>query len=309
LIFSASRRTDIPAFYGEWFLGRLRAGEIMSRNPVNPRQITRFIFTPGDIEGIVFWTKDPRNFMKYLDEVDSMGYRYYFQFTVTAYGKDMEPGIDKEGIPGAFIRLSERIGSDRVIWRYDPILVNQRYSVGFHAEHFGRLAEKLHRYTEKCVISFVDPYGFLAEDFRDYDISEPSAREIEELAAGIRGIAGSLSPGLTVASCCEGGGLARYGIGGNKCIDDELIARISGRPGKYKKDPSQRRGCGCTASRDIGAYHTCPHGCRYCYAKRGEAGPYRRDSPLLCGVVDPERDRVNTVILGGARDKEVRQGF
>jgi hypothetical protein len=239
--------------------------------------------------------------MKHLDDVDSLGYRYYFQFTLTPYGNDIEPDIKKDAVSAAFIELSERIGRERVIWRYDPVLVNEKYSPGFHADHFGAMAEKLHPYTKKCVISFVDAYGFLADSFREHAVSTPSPGQIEDIATQISGIAHSLPGGLEVASCCEKADLAEYGIGRSKCIDDELIARISGRPGKYKKDPSQRRGCGCTESRDIGTYNTCLHGCVYCYARRGRmtARRYGRDSPLLCDTVDPVNDRIKTIDLRG----------
>jgi hypothetical protein len=190
--------------------------------------------------------------------------------------------------------LSDRIGKEKVIWRYDPIIINKRYTADFHADKFGFLAEKLHRHTEKCVISFVDNYWFLENAFHAAGIEEANAARLEETAIGLREIANRFSPELTLASCCEKAGLARYGIPANKCIDDALISRITGKTIKPKKDKSQRAGCGCTESRDIGAYNTCLHDCIYCYARRGRQreapSPPGPRSPLLCDTIDPTRD-------------------
>jgi hypothetical protein len=279
LIISASRRTDIPAFYGECFMGRIREQKVLVRNPMNPRQITEIDLAPENIDGIVFWTKDPKKLLPHLDELDRRGYAYYFQFTLTPYGNTIERHVpEKAEIIKTFIELSERIGKEKVIWRYDPIILNDTLTAEYHAEAFERLCEKLHGYTEKCVISFVDAYGFL-------NIPEPSAEACTLAARKLSAAADACH--LPLASCCEKIDLAGYHIAHNKCIDDELINRLRGsvREGavKYKKDAGQRKECGCTASRDIGAYSTCAHGCVYCYAKRGKPrGAYDPASPNLC---------------------------
>jgi hypothetical protein len=300
LIFSASRRTDIPAFFGEWLLERLRRGELAVRNPMNNRQVTHFKFDPGSIDCIVFWTKNPAAFMKRLHEIDELGYKYYFQFTITPYGTDIEQHIDKEHILDTFIRLSEKTGRHRVIWRYDPIIINERYSVGFHADQFGKMAEKLCNYTEKCVISFVDEYTFLSDSLRKYGIAELTPLQIESLAGQISRTLHALSSTITLSTCCEKAELGTYGIRHNRCIDGELIAQITGVQKNYGKDPSQRPECGCIPSRDIGTYNTCPHGCVYCYAGRGtkkDAGACNRDSLVLCDTIDTARDTVRVVDL------------
>jgi hypothetical protein len=298
LIFSASRRTDIPAFFGEWFLERLRCGDVAARNPVNTRQITRFTFNPACVDCIVFWTKNPAPFMKYLDSIDELGYAYYFQFTITPYEKDLEQNLDKRGITDTFIRLSERIGRDRVVWRYDPVIINDRYPVSFHVDRFCGMAEQLCGHTEKCVISFVDGYRFLADAMRRYGITELQPQHIESLAGQICRALDALPSRITIAACCEKIDLAEYGIQRNACVDGELITRITGVRREYRKDPSQRAGCRCVQSRDIGAYSTCRHTCVYCYAGRGKkGGAYDRDSPLLCDSVDAANDTVKLVDL------------
>ncbi|GHT99330.1 hypothetical protein FACS1894142_6790 [Spirochaetia bacterium] len=279
MIISASRRTDIPAFYGEWFMRRLREQRVLVRNPMNPEQISEIDLTPENIDGIVFWTKDPKRLLPHLDELDRLGYAYYFQFTLTPYDKTIEPHVaDKSEIIKTFTELSDRIGKERVIWRYDPIILSDTLTVEHHADAFETLCEKLHAYTEKCVISFVDAYSFL-------NIQELSADACSLLAQKLSAIADAY--GLPLASCCEKIDPAEYHIAHNKCIDDELINRIRGSIHKsaitYKKDRGQRKECGCAASRDIGAYNTCDHGCVYCYAKRGKhRGWYDPASPILC---------------------------
>jgi hypothetical protein len=266
VIISASRRSDIPAFHGEWFMECLRAGEALVKNPVNSR-LSRIDLSPGAVDCFVFWTKNPAPFLPFLDELDNRGYPYYFQFTLTPYGRDLEPNLpEKEALLDTFCRLSDRLGRGRVIWRYDPIVLNPRYDVSFHAGQFERFCRVLGGKTEKCVISFVDRYGFLKKNFEELGLRELTAPEMA-------GIAGTLAPlaerrGLALASCCEEADLGPWGIGRNKCVDEELINRLFGLNLAYKKDPGQREHCRCCASRDIGSYHSCLHGCRYCYAAR-----------------------------------------
>jgi DNA repair photolyase len=267
MIISASRRTDIPAFWGDWFMECLRAGEVFVTNPVNRTQVSRVSLAPEQVDCIVFWTKNPAGFLRHLDELDRRGYRYYFQFTLTPYGRDIEPNLpEKSALLAAFCELSDRIGKERVMWRYDPILLNPAYTLRYHAEQFEQFAAALSGKTEKCVISFIDTYGFLKKTFAELGIREP---ELDEM----RGLAGLLRPlarnyGLSLASCCEKVDLSPYGIGKNKCVDDELIKRLFGLDLRYKKDPGQRGECCCMVSRDIGSYRSCLHGCRYCYAAR-----------------------------------------
>ena len=158
MIISASRRTDIPTYYSEWFINRVRDGYLYVRNPMNIHQISKITLSPNVIDGIVFWTKNPIPMMQYLDELNN--YAYSFQFTVNAYGKDVEVNVPNKNdvIIPAFRKLSNRIGRDRVIWRYDPILLTEKYTMDYHVNYFNELAKRLSGYTHKCVISFVDLY-------------------------------------------------------------------------------------------------------------------------------------------------------
>ena len=148
MLISASRRTDIPHYYAQWMLRRLEAGEVFTRNPMNPRQLHRVPLSPEEIDCIVFWTKDPRSLMERLDKIDRLGYRYYFQFTLTPYPPELEPGLpDKPALLDAFIRLRQRIGRALVVWRYDPIILNEVFSIQWHQKQFTAYCQRIAPYT------------------------------------------------------------------------------------------------------------------------------------------------------------------
>ena len=189
MIISASRRTDIPAFYSEWFFNRIKEGFLYVKNPMNTHQVSRIDLSPEVVDCIVFWTKNPEPIIDDLDKLEK--YKYYFQVTVSGYGKDVEPGIpDKnEVIIPAFKRLSEKIGKKKVIWRYDPILLNQKYTIDYHAKAFSKIAEELEGFTERVVISFVDLYSKTLRNTKDLNIREPNSKEMFDIASKISAIA------------------------------------------------------------------------------------------------------------------------
>lgn len=285
MILSVSRRTDVPAFFSEWFFNRLKEGYVLTRNPMNFHQVSRISLSPEATEGIVFWTKDPSPMLPRLDEL--AGYSYYFHFTLNPYGPDVEPGVpvkESRAVP-AFRELAEKIGSGRVVWRYDPVFSVEERGLEYHVENFARLARLLKGYTEKCVFSFLDLYPSITAK-----LSAAGIRPLgdnEKLAFAENAAKAAAENGMKLESCAEGAGLEKFGIGKSRCIDGELLERISGRPLKYRKDPGQRPECGCAASVDAGAYGTCKAGCLYCYAGKGRPGPHDPASPLLAGAVVP----------------------
>jgi len=261
MILSASRRTDIPAFYSEWLLNRLHAGFVLTRNPINHAQVSKIILNPDVVDCIVFWTKDPLNMLDKLDAIDKLGYKYYFQFTLTPYDKSVENGLrDKEEIMKTFCELSTRIGKDKVIWRYDPIILNEIFDFAFHKKQFSRLCSRLGKFARQCIISFVDMYPKLRTDI----LREISMNDMIELAEMISSTAKDF--GITVKACCEKSFLHKYGIEQANCIDKALVESICGYSLDLKRDKNQRDLCGCYESVDIGAYNTCKNGCIYCYA-------------------------------------------
>lgn len=292
MILSVSRRTDIPAFYAEWFFQRIREGFLYVRNPMNPRQVSRIGLSPEVVDCIIFWSKNPAPMLERLDELRE--YPFYFQFTLTGYGRDIEPGLPdkRKEVIGTFQKLSEKVGKERVVWRYDPILVNDRYTMEYHWKAFEEIAGCLKGYTEKVVISFVDFYAKTLRNTKDLYIKSLSREEMREIAEGMAQIAKSC--GLVIETCAEQINLQDVGIRHGSCIDKKRIEKIAGCSLSVEKDKNQREACGCCESIDVGAYNTCRNGCRYCYANYHEEqvrkciACYDVDSPLLCGRIEPE---------------------
>lgn len=289
MILSVSRRTDIPAFYSDWFFNRLDDGYVLVRNPMNIHQVSRILLLPDVVDCIVFWSKNPQPMLSRLSEIEK--YHYYFQFTLNAYGLDLEEKMPplSERI-ATFKTLAERIGPDRVIWRYDPIIVTDIYSVQYHIEQFEQLARELHSYTKRCTISFVDVYRKLQSNFRRLEIRENSNEEMLSIATSLSRIC--KEQGITLETCAEKMDLSFLGIEHAHCIDEKLISSIIGEKIDVSKDKNQRAECGCVSSIDIGQYNTCPNGCAYCYANYNTSLTERnyRDhdpkSPLLIGSIE-----------------------
>lgn len=292
MIISVSRRTDIPTYYSQWFINRIKEGYVYVRNPMNIHQISKISLSPNVVDGIVFWTKNPIPMMSYLDELKD--YAYYFQFTVNSYGKDIEPNVPTKSdtIIPAFRELSNRIGADRVIWRYDPILLTEKYTIDYHVNYFSELAKRLSGYTNKCVISFVDLYRNTQSHLKELNILPLGDSEMYELAERLVEIADKNN--LMVESCAEKINLEQFGVQHGHCIDCALFEKILSCKMKLSKDKNQRPECGCMESIDIGAYNTCNNGCRYCYANFSKktvvknTGLHNPNSPLLFGEVMPD---------------------
>ena len=264
MIISVSRRTDIPAFYADWFYNRLRAGYVLVRNPMNLHSVSKVRLTADVVDGFVFWTKNPLPMARRLDELAA--YPYYFQFTLTGYEADIEPGVpDKRRVlVPAFKDLAVRIGKKRVIWRYDPIFFSVKYTPQYHLACFEALAAELHNSTERCVISFMDSYRNTKRNAQQLGAIESSSEELYDFAGQLARIAAKY--GLKLQTCAESMDLTALGITPSACIDKALLEGIGGFKLDVKKDANQRAECCCAASIDIGAYNTCPGGCLYCYA-------------------------------------------
>ncbi|MBN1561143.1 DUF1848 domain-containing protein [candidate division KSB1 bacterium] len=265
MILSASRRTDIPAFYSTWFLNRIQAGYLLVRNPFRPKSVSRILLNPGSIDCIVFWSKNPAPLMPHLHLLDDPGYRYYFQFTLTPYDAEIEINLPpKRNLVSTFIELSILLGKERVIWRYDPILLTNTIDIDYHISHFAALADSLAGLTSKCIISFYDPYKRCANNMRPLQPLPLDDRTMRTIAAALQEIAARCN--LQLETCAEKIDLSSLGILPARCIDDRLIAALCGRYLHIGKDKYQRPACGCVSSVDIGAYDSCLHHCRYCYA-------------------------------------------
>jgi len=300
MIISASRRTDIPTYYSDWFLNRIKEGFVYVRNPVNIHQIGKIALTPDVVDGIVFWTKNPLPIINRLDELKD--YIYYFQFTLNAYGKDVEPNVPPKNnvIIPAFQKLSRKIGKDRVIWRYDPIFFNEVYTPEYHLKYFKMLVDRLKGYTEKCTVSFLDFYRKTKKNTSQLKITVPTLEQKEALLRQFYEI--SETAGIHIDTCAEDIDLRKFGITGACCIDKERLERLGGYKLNIKKDKNQRPKCGCIESIDIGAYDTCKNGCLYCYANYSQDtvsknhSLHNPNSPILFGnITDIDLIKVRNV--------------
>ncbi len=283
MILSASRRTDIPAFYADWFLRRMSEGYLLVRHPRNPHLLSRVALSPETVDAVVFWTKDPAPMREYLPAWEAYGIPYIFQFTLTPYGADLEPRVrQKERVLETFQRLAERLGPDRVLWRYDPVILNREWTMARHEEAFAVLCRRLHGYTQQCTISFVDLYAGIRPAVKAGLLRAVTPEEMARLAAFFA--REGKKEGIRVCACCEKMDLRPYGVLPASCIDQRLLERVCGCSLRGRQANGQRPGCGCMDSVDIGAYGTCRHGCIYCYAAcSGFRGPHFPDSPLLVG--------------------------
>lgn len=287
MILQTGMRTDIPAFYTPWFLNRLRAGFVLVRSPYAPQRVTRYSLSPQVVDLIGFCTKNPGPMLPHLDALRPYAGQYWF-VTLTPYGRDIEPNVPPKDQVLADIRaLSAAVGPEAVAWRYDPILLDGTYTVERHLAEFARMAAALEGAVETCVISFLDLYKKVQRNF-------PEARAVPKpqrllLGRELAGIA--KSHGMTLKACGEGDELAAYGVDCAGCMtlaayEHALHARLTPPPGAVH--PS-RKECACYLGGDIGAYDSCGHLCRYCYAN-ADAAAVRRNmrrhdpaSPFLIG--------------------------
>jgi hypothetical protein len=292
MIVSASRRTDIPAFYTPWLLRRLQEGYALVRNPVNTRLVYHVPISAGETRCIVFWTKNPTALAGHLGELEDSGIPFYFLFTLTGYGPELERNLpDKKEVLRTFLTLARRLGPERVVWRYDPILFTTEYSTSVHLRLFAGLARQLAGATQACIVSFLTMYNKCRRNLASFELTEVTLAGKTDLVRGLQAVAAPLDIRLTSCASAE---MVSAGVPAGSCIDDLLISRISGEQFTGRKDRSQRDSCLCVESADIGAYDTCTHHCLYCYANSNYQTALRRrrlhdpQSPLLYGRLGEE---------------------
>ena len=289
MIFSASRRTDIPSFYADWLFRRLEEGCVAVRH--DARRVTRYVFSRPDVDCLALWTKNPLPLLPRLDDLRQ--WPCVFQFTLTAYGKEMEPGLpDRAARLDAFRELAAAFGPERMVWRYDPLLLGGPYTVAWHVSRFEDLARRLRGCARTCVISFLDWYPKIRGRIEALGVRETPPAERRTLGAGLA--AAARANGFRLCACAEGGELEAFGIRAAGCLSRELVEGAAGRSLELGSS-RQRPLCRCVASGDIGAYGTCGNACAYCYANGedtlapGRASPlHEADSPLLVGRPSPK---------------------
>ena len=295
MIIQTGNRTDIPAFYSQWFTNRLREGFALARNPFNPVSVTRYRLDPSVVDLIVFCTKNPGPLLRQGDWDLLNRYHQYWFVTITPYGKDIEPNVpEKTEVMESFRSLSRIVGADCMCWRYDPILIDEIWTVERHIKEFSAMCRKLEGSTHTCVISFIDLYEKVRRNF-------PQARTVPfetqmDLTASLVKIAAR--HGMIIKPCGEDKRLAITGADCSGCMTQKTFEKAIGQNINLPPNPNNRKECACYITNDIGQYNTCGHLCRYCYAN-ADAGTVRRnmkmhdpESPLLVGLPRPE-DRIH----------------
>ncbi|MDE7445860.1 MAG: DUF1848 domain-containing protein [Lachnospiraceae bacterium] len=291
MILNTGSRTDIPAFYSDWFYNRIKAGYVLSRNPYYPAQITKYLLDPENVDVLVFCTKNP---LPMLERISLLSAFDLFWFvTITPYGKEIEPYVPpKEQVITYFQQLSALVGRNRTSWRYDPIFITDKYSVDYHIEQFRQMAEALSGYTDQCVVSFIDLYEKTKRNF--WGIRSVTREDQIKLIDAFSEIA--KKNGLQVHLCCENAELVRENVDADGCMSKAVLEKALGcklnvPQKKMARKKMARKECACLLGADIGAYNTCGHGCLYCYANYDRETVVKNRklhnafSPLLIGEV------------------------
>lgn len=294
MIIQTGNRTDIPAFYTEWFANRLQEGFVLVRNPFNPQSITRYSLDPAVVDLIVFCSKNPAPILPYMGLLKP--YHQYWFVTITPYGKEIEPNVpNKTDVMETFRKISALVGSDNMCWRYDPIFIDESWTVERHVESFQAMCKTLSGSTRTAVISFIDLYEKVKRNF-------PEARVVPfqtQLSLTKTFVEIGKEYGMTIKPCGESKDLEKAGADCSGCMTQKIFETAVGQNLALPPNPNNRKECACYITGDIGAYNTCGHFCKYCYANADRNAVIRSmknhdpESPLLIGHVHPE-DRIST---------------
>lgn len=304
MILNTGGRTDTVQYYSEWLLNRFREGYVLSRNPLFPNVINRIELSPDTIDVVVFCSKDYAPILDRLHEI-SDHFKCYYHYTITAYDTDIEPNVPSiEQSVETLKQLSAQVGKEKVAWRYDPVLLTEKYTIEKHFETFDYMARELSPYVDRCIFSFVEMYKKLA-------VNMPELQPISDdnkilLVKGLGAIAKQY--GLYLQTCAAKDDYLQFGVHHSGCMTTEILSRALGLNFKHQAHKGNRIGCACMESRGLGDYNSCPNGCRYCYANKDHAKAaenYRRHdpkSPLLLGDVLPT-DTIKPAVQKSLIDK------
>ena len=305
VIINTGLRTDIPAFFAPWLVNRLREGFVLVRSPYAPHSVTRYRLHPDVVDVIGFCTKNPAPMLEHMELLKPYGQHWFV--TITPYGPEIEPNVPpKERVMEDFIRLSRIVGANSMGWRYDPIFVSDVYTVERHLAEFERMAQTLEGATHTCVISFIDLYEKVRRNF-------PEAREVlraDRIELGSEMVRIAKKHGMVLRPCAEGDELAAYGADTSGCMTISTYERAIGERLNAPRSKPSRKECACHLSADIGAYHTCMHLCRYCYANydvetvKKNISLHDPSSPLLIGHLLPG-DNVRSARQESWRERQI----
>lgn len=284
MILNTGSRTDIPAYYSEWFYNRVKDGFVCVRNPYNPSLIHRYLLNSNVVDCLVFCTKNPGPMLNRLDELKE--FNQFWGITLTAYGKDIEPNVpNKFKIIEDIKCLVKRFGSKSVEWRYDPIFLSDKYTIDVHLRSFETIAKELSGYIEVCIISYIDLYQKTVKNFPN--VKEVSVEDQITITQACVRIGEKYN--IRIKTCSENINLEKYGVDVRGCLTHEVIEKSINNYLNVPKLANARKGCDCLLGNDIGAYNSCGHGCVYCYANydhkivRNNMKKHNKKSPLLIG--------------------------
>lgn len=299
MILNTGGRTDTVQYYTDWLLQRFSEGYVLTRNPMFPSKVIRYELTPDKVDCVVFCSKNYKPILPRLHEITDR-FHTYFHYTITAYGRDIEPGVPSiEESMETLKALSRLVGKQRIAWRYDPVLLTKEYTIDRHLETFEHMAGELAPYIDRCIFSFVEMYKKLEVNMPE--LIPLSCQDMESLAQGLGSIAKKY--GISIQTCGTNGDYTRYGIHASGCMTLDILGKANGITFRSRKHKGTRRGCHCIESRDIGAYDTCLNGCKYCYANKSPQKAFENRqyhdpaSPLLLGHVKPE----DTILQGAQK--------
>lgn len=290
MIINTGGRTDTVQYYTDWLLRRFAEGYVLVRNPRFPEKVTRYELDPAVVDCVVFCSKNYAPILPRLHEITDR-FNTYFFYTITAYGRDMEPGVpDIDASIETLIELERIVGRERIVWRYDPVLLSERYTTEVHRRTFDSMARRLAPHVGRCVFSFVEPYRKLDRNMPELlPLMEEERAYMAELLGGI-----ARERGLRLQTCATREDYSDYGVERAGCVTLEALGAANGVTFRKLAHRGMREGCACMEMRDIGAYNSCPNGCRYCYANadaRGAARTYHEQhdpaSPLMLGHLRP----------------------
>lgn len=294
MIINTGGRTDTVQYFSEWLLRRFEEGYVLVRNPLFPHKVSRYELDPAVVDVVEFCSKNYAPILPRLHEITDR-FNTHFQYTITAYGRDMEPGVPSLGQSVETLYALEGIvGSKRIIWRYDPVLLTREYTTERHFQTFEWLASRLAGHVDRCVFSFVEMYRKLERNMPELEVM--SLEQMDELARGMGAIA--QRHGLYLQTCATDLDYSAYGIHGSGCATLEVFGAANDIEFRKLKHKGMRRHCRCFEMRDIGAYDTCPNGCRYCYANQSPDLARRNfklhdpAAPMLLGQVGPDDEVV-----------------
>lgn len=309
MIINTGGRTDTVQYFSEWLFNRFEQGYVLSRNPLFPDKVTRYELVPDKVDCVIFCSKNYRPVLPRLHEITDR-FHTYFHYTITAYGKDIEPGVpDIEESMETLIKLSHLVGKERVSWRYDPVLLTKEYGIQRHLETFERMAGVLAPYIDRCIFSFVEMYKKLERNMPE--LIPLSVQDKDVLASGLGEAAAKY--GISLQTCGTNGDFTRYGIHTSGCATLDILGKANSIRFRNLKHRGMRHGCHCIESRDIGAYDTCMNGCRYCYANQNPQKAFENyryhdpHSPLLLGNVK-EWDTIQQGAQKSFLEKNITEG-